>query len=162
MITITDNDVFKELGKFLETLIDSIEVYRGQINRVPMPSGSFAIMNNSVKKRMATQAVSYDRDAGKQHTSISTLYTIQVDFYGKNSGDMVHMLQTIWGTDYAYRLFPDNIKPVTMSNPVQIALITGEWQYKERWKTDVELHYSPTVITDMQFFEDVDIDIIKI
>ena len=159
----SDKEVFRALGDFLTFLFPEMEIFKGQINRVPMPMNGFICINNSGKRFMSMNRTSYENTETKQvqFSEVSTDYLIQADFYGPSSGNQSQAFVTIFKDGYGFDKFPSNIKPLTTGEPVQIPLQTGEKQYLERWKVNVQLQYNPIVEVPMTFFNEVDIQLIS-
>jgi len=157
---ITDKRVIQALGNFLKEVFEDYSVFRGQVNRVPMPKEPLIIMNKISKTRLAFTENNYtdNGDIQTQDITIRTRYTMQIDFYGKNACDDVLKFVALMNNDYAYYLFPEDIKPLYTSEPVQMHLITGEKQYTERWKVEAEMQYNPVASVKQQFFDKFDIE----
>lgn len=160
--TISDDAVFKVLGDFLTgALPAATPIMQAQDNLVGMPKGNFVTMNNNGKKRLATNVTDYQKDtpiAGYKNIRVSTQYTIQLDFYGAQSGMWATTVQTLFRDEYATSIMPDNIQPLYADDPIQIPLITGERNYLERWKLMVYMQYNPVVAVPQQYAIELDVN----
>ena len=155
MIDTTDSQIFQALGTFITSILPGVQVFQGQINRVPSPKGQFVIMNNVSKVRLAYTENSYTDtdDVQTQNVKARMQYTMQVDFYGPGSGNNAQTFVNLINNDYAYYSFPGDIKPLVSGEPMQIPLISGEKQYVERWKVDIKMQYNPVASVTQQFFD---------
>lgn len=150
--TITEDDAYKALGAFLDT-VTGATVVRGQVNRVPMPSGpNWALMQILRRAPMATTTRDYDTVAGKQIMDLSTALHFQVDMYGPASGDNAQSFATafrsLWGAD---QLKASYLAPLHCDDPAQMPLIAGEQQWIARWTITCALHGNISISVDQQF-----------
>lgn len=152
---IEDRDVFVALRNFLIGLFPDIAVIQAQQNRAPPPMDDFIVMSKIGKRRLATNLRTYtNTDEQKtQNNVMPTEYTVQVDFYGEGSGDRVQTFCTLFFDYYACDSFPDNVRPLYVTDPQQIPLISGEKQFLERWKTEAKIQINPVVSVPMDFME---------
>lgn len=154
--SITDQAVFTALRTFLIAILPSgTEVVQAQDNLVGMPEGGFVSMNNISKVRLATNTHSYTRNedliTGTRSIQDRVQFTMQVDFYGPNSGEWAVMAQTLLRDEYGISLFPSNIVPLYSDDPIQIPLIDGEMNYTQRWKLRAVMQYNPVVTVTQQY-----------
>ncbi|CAB5155392.1 hypothetical protein UFOVP150_5 [uncultured Caudovirales phage] len=153
--SITDNDVFKALGDFLVAVLPtSTPIMQTQDNLVGMPISGFVTMNNSSKKRLATNIHTYEKTTpivGYKHVMVSTQYNIHLDLYGPDSGMWAATVQTLFRDEFATSIMPSNIQPLHADDPIQLPLIDGERNYTERWKLQVYMQYNPIVTVAQQF-----------
>lgn len=155
---ISDFDVFKALRGFIRGLFPDVEVIRTQVNDVPMPKGAFVTMNDIGRNRLATN-IRVNHDTGESESStqdviMKTEHMIQVDFYGPGSSMRAQTFATLFRDYYAYDNFPENIKPLFCTDPVQMQLITGEEAYMERWRCNAHIHLNPVVTIPMEYFDE--------
>lgn len=160
-ISITDSQVFAAVRSYILSLLPDVEVIQAQGNDVSMPKNGFIAMNNVSKTRLATNTRTYDRVNGKQITLAPTKYRMQLDFYGKTSGEWAEIVFATFRDHYGCDHFPKNIQPLFCEPPMQLPLIDGEDNYTQRWKMDVALQYNPQVSTPMQFFDNVNIALVE-
>lgn len=150
--SITNDAVFTALRAFLLSFVDC-EVRQAELNGVPMPQGSFIVMDDIGKKRLSTNAHSY-ADTG-QTILTPTEFRIQLDFYGEDAADMSQTFLSLFNDGYAYDFFPKNIKPLYADDPREIALVSGEENYVSRWTTEAHLQINPTVTTPIALIEEL-------
>ncbi|MCM1513229.1 MAG: hypothetical protein NC112_09020 [Oxalobacter formigenes] len=126
-----------------------------------MPKTGFVIVNPISRTRLALPEDSYtDTDEKKeQHILTRMQCAFQVDFYGRESGDLAQTFVNLVNDQYAYNVFPENIKPLYCSDPSQMPLIDGEKQYTERWRVDMQLQANPAASVPMTFFDKADINL---
>ena len=162
--SISDSDVFTALRSFLQYLFPNVEIIQSQQNRNPPPKGAFIAMNNVGKRRLATNWRTYTNteEQKTQNTVMPTEYTIQVDFYGKQSGERAQVFCALFFDYTGSDAFPKNIRPLYVTDPVQLPLITGEKQCLERWKTEVKIQFNPVISTPMEFLDRVSISLIPV
>ena len=156
--SITNKQVFVALGNFLKSMF-SCDVIIGEVNLVSMPQGSFILMNDVGKRRLSTNAHSYSSE-GEMSVSTATEYRIQLDFYGADSGDMCQSFISLANDLYAYESFPERIKPLYTSEPMQIPLVTGEENFLEQWTTEIHLQINPTVTVPVTLIDELSVTII--
>ena len=161
---IQDSTVFTALRSFLSMLFPDIEVIQTQQNRAPPPPKAFIAMSNAGKRRLSTNQRTYTdtNEAKTQNTVMPTEYTIQVDFYGAGSGERVQTFCTLFFDYYGCDAFPENVRPLYVTDPQQIPLISGEKQFVERWKTEAKIQINPVVSVPMDFFSDLSLTLIPV
>lgn len=149
--SITDDDVFTALRTFLISIVPSgVEVIQNQDNGVPMPDGPFATMNNVGQRRLATNVTAYDSAGQTKAVEADTEYTMQVDLYGPDSGAWATAVQTLFRDPYAVDMFPDNIKPLSADDPIQIPLINAENCWEQRWRVRCVMQTCPVITLPQQ------------
>lgn len=161
---IQDSAVFMALRTFLSELFPDVEVIQTQQNRAPPPRGAFVAMSNVGKRRLSTNLRTYtDTDEAKtQNTVMPTEYTVQVDFYGDGSGERAQTFCTLFFDYYGCDAFPQNVRPLYVTDPQQIPLISGEKQLVERWKTEAKIQINPVVSVPMDFFSEPSLTLIPV
>jgi hypothetical protein len=164
---ITASQIFTAMGNFLKLLFPDVEVIQGQDNLVPMPKSQFISMTQGKMIRLATNQNTYTdlgvpgEAQGFKNIATPTEICIDINIYGKQSLDFVCALENVFRDNYAYNNFPDNIKPLYITDPIQLPLIDGEQQYNDRWKTTAHLMYTPTVRVSQQFAEELAINLFE-
>lgn len=144
-ISMTEDDVFTALRSFLLLILPAgVEVVQTQDNGVPMPQGPFVSMNQVGAKRLATNVHTYAADQ-TMGVETDTQYTIQVDFFGPNSGDWALTFQTLFRDEFAAQNFPAGVAPLYADDPVQMPLINGESQWEQRWRSQAVMQINPVV-----------------
>ena len=150
ILSITEDDLFTALRAFLILVLPvGTEVVQTQDNGVPMPQGPFVAMNQVGARRLATNVHTYASDQ-TMGVETDTQYTIQVDFYGPNSGDWALTFQTLFRDEYAVQNFPAGIAPLYADDPVQLPLINGEAQWEQRWRSAAVMQINPVVTVPQQ------------
>lgn len=155
MITITDDQAVKALGEFIELICPDVDVYRGQINRVPMPHDQFCIINSIGRNYLSYPKHGYRDDTDEKTRSIgrTTELRVQVDFYGTGSSEHAHEFCNLFVDEFGWTVMPDNVKPLKTSDPNQMPLTTAEKQLMERWRIDCSLQVDQLVVIDQDFFD---------
>jgi len=123
--SVTDDRVFTPLRAFLLSIVPSgVEVIQTQDNLVPIPKGAFVSMNNIGVRRLSTNRHEYQSNQTKDiWTPVE--YSMQVDFYGPDSGEWSFSAQTLFRDSYALDFFPEDIQPLYADDPIQIPLLNA-------------------------------------
>lgn len=155
--SITEDEMAIALRGFLLGVVPAgVEVFQGQSNRVPEPTGAnFVMFTPRRRARLATNVVTwpYDDPAPLEldHTQ-STEVTIQLDCHGPLGGDIAQTIATLWRDDYACAaLETADIQPLYANEPKQLPFINGENQYENRWVVEIALQATPIVSTPQEF-----------
>lgn len=148
----TQYDAYVALGDFLTAVTDA-EIIRGQINRVPMPTGpDWIVMQAGRRAQMSTTVRDYDPDLEKQIMDLSTALYFQIDVYGPAAADnaqaIVTTFRSLWGAD---QFHASGFAPLMCEDPAQMPLIAGEQQWLQRWMIQCALHRSIALSVDQQF-----------
>lgn len=153
------DDVIEALGAFIQPFINSHLIIRAQVNRVAPPVGQFVRLTEILQKPLETPIVtSVDEEATFYGP---TRIDIQIDFYGRQSGDFCKSVATVYRTAYATSQFPDGIKPLYCSDGIQTPLITGEEQYERRWTMTASLQYNPSILLPQQSATALEVNILE-
>ena len=162
-IDIIDQDVFRALVVFFNTFLPvGTEVVQAQDNQVSMPKGGFVAMNNIGMDRLSFNIDNYQSVVQGKTVLTPTKYSMQLDFYGPSSQIWAVETMALFRDEYATEIFPPNIQPLYADDPIQIPLIDGEAQYEQRWKLVASLQYNPTLSTQQQSTQAVDIGLAPI
>lgn len=163
---VDDQYIFKSLRYFLIAALPAgVEIVQAQDNFVPMPLGGFVSMNNVGQNRLGRSIVNYaDSGTNPGHKKVETHveYTMQVDFFGPESNAWATTVQALFSDDFAFDLFPVNIKPLYADGPTQIPLITGEEVYLQRWKLMCVMQVNPVITIDQDFADALSIGVKEI
>lgn len=141
MITLskTESQLFEDLRLALLPLFD-VEIVRGLDNQVPPPIGDYIVITPIVNTRQGTNQYLYTDTTQAQ--AVLYTYTIQIDCYGLQSGNMSSIINLLFRGDY----FNDKgISPLTCSNPRQLVFEGVEHQMIERWQQDIDVSYNPSI-----------------
>jgi hypothetical protein len=153
-ISVTDDRVFTALRAFLVAALPPFtEVIVLQDDGVPMPAGPFVGMNNGSNTRLSTNRTTYSDALGNKAIQAPSQYTMNVDFYGPDSGEWAATVQALFRDEFALKNFPDDIVPLYADDPMQIPLVTGEQTWAQRWRLSAVMQ-SNAVITVQQDFAD--------
>jgi len=156
-ISILESDIFTTLRSFILSVLPiGTEVIQGQDNLVSMPTNSgFVTMTPAGIKRLNTNIqggyVPGSSNPGTMTLETHNKYEMQLDFYGSNSADWSSIFQTVFRDDYAWEIFPPNIKPLYADDPMQMPLIDGEEQYEQRWRVSCFMQYNPVTTVNQDF-----------
>lgn len=168
--SVTESAILTALRTFLLslTLTGAPEIFTGQVNRVPEPTGAdFIVMTPVTRTRLKTNEETWSTDpepAPAPDTLVAgrgTQVTIQLDIHGPNGSDNAQVIATLWRSDYACRAIdPAIFQPLYASDGRQMPFINAERQYENRWTMAVVLQANPTVSTTQAFADSVDVTII--
>jgi hypothetical protein len=161
-LSITESDLYKALGDFLQGLFVDAQIERTQQNGVPMPRGEFITMTALNSAGLSTGVVNYTAPAaagmGQQHMTRTTQWQCQLDFYGASAERNALLLATLYRSEYAtdaLRRSGGVLTPLYCSDPRQTTLINGEQQYEPRWTLDIQAQINPVVSAPLAFFDNV-------
>lgn len=90
-----------------------------------------------------------------------TEVTVQADVHGPNSADNSARIQTLFRDQFGVDSFSASgvdLTPLYTSDPRQIAFDNAEQQIEERWSIDLCMQANVTVITTMQFADQLKAD----
>ncbi|AYO37439.1 hypothetical protein [Serratia sp. P2ACOL2] len=163
-LSITESDLYKALGGFLQGLFVGVEIERTQQNGIPMPQGEFIAMTSLNSAGLSTGIVNYSAPVsagmGQQHITRTTRWDCQLDFYGAGAERNALLLATLFRSEYstdAFRRGGAVLTPLYCSDPRQTTMINGEQQYEPRWTLDVQAQINPVVSAPLAFFDNVTI-----
>jgi hypothetical protein len=159
------DDVYAAMVAFILGIIplDADHVLKGNQNRIPSPTGPFAILNVISQKRITTNIDTWDTtipDPSGIVRQQSIWLEMQVDLYGPASGDWAAIFSTMFRDDYGCQALAPNCQPLHADDPTRAPLITAESQYLDRWIVRAQIAYSPVISTVDQFADAVTIDVI--
>jgi len=138
-ISIHESDVFKAIGDALTPVIDGV-VIKGLSNKVAPPNGDYTVITPILSERQGTNETSYITDFRSE--SVLYTYTVQVDCYGRNSGNTANVINMLFRGDY----FNDKgLTPLRATNPRQLVFEGDEHQMIERWTQDIDVSYNPAI-----------------
>ncbi|EFE93997.1 phage neck terminator protein [Serratia odorifera] len=163
-LSITEDDLYKALGDFLQGLFVDVEIERTQQNGVQMPLGDFIAMTSLYSAGLSTGVVTYSAPdkagLGMQHITRTTQWKCQLDFYGQIAERNALMFATLIRSEFAtahFRCAGGAISPLYCSEPLQTTMINGEQQYETRWTLDFVAQINPVVNAPLAFFDNVTI-----
>lgn len=145
MFTVDRNerDVYIALRSFILSVLPDVEVVQGLNNGVPMPQQGFISMTTLSRRALSSN----HHDYNEQEYSISRHleYAVQLDCYGEQSSDWVALLSTLLVDDFACTVFPANIQPLYCDDAKQLALVSAEQQYEQRWVLVLYMQFNQTL-----------------
>ncbi|HDJ1441603.1 TPA: hypothetical protein PPN70_004052 [Serratia rubidaea] len=163
-LSLTENDLYKALGGFLQGLFVDVEIERTQQNGVQMPLGDFIAMTSINSAGLSTGVVTYSAPeqagVGTQHITRTTQWQCQLDFYGKTAERNALTFATLVRSEFAtshFRCAGGAISPLYCTEPHQTTMINGEQQYEPRWTLDFVAQINPVVNAPLAFFDNVTI-----
>lgn len=131
----------------LDVLPGTIEVVKGQDNRVGVPKTSdFVTLTLQSRERLSTNRTVYASTV--KNVTQPTAIGFQVDVFGPNAGDNVEILMTVVRDGYAFDFFRDqgiDARITDLSEPRQLPWTTGEDQYETRWSIDLTVQANMVV-----------------
>lgn len=164
-ISPTLDNVYSALVAFILGILplDAAHVLKGNQNRIPTPTGAFAILNIVTQKRIRTNQDSWDSTIADPSGVVreqAIWLEMQVDLYGPDSGDWAAIFSTMFRDDYGCQALAPNCQPLYADEPTRAPLVTAESQYLDRWIVRAQIQYNPTVQTVDQFADTVEIVVI--
>lgn len=159
------DDVYAAVVAFILGIIplDAAHVLKGNQNRIPTPTGPFAILNIISQKRIRTNVDTWDTSIPDPDGIVreqGIWLEMQVDLYGPDSGDWAAIFSTMFRDDYGCQALFPNCQPLYADDPTRAPLVTGEQQYLDRWIVRAQIEYVPVVTTVDEFATAVSIDVI--
>lgn len=173
-INLTKSQTLTALGGFLQaTLPTGIAIVVGQDNRVPAPSTTdYIVMTPILRERLETNVTTYfdgqlvlPNQAGARYDLMPAKVTVQIDVHGPSAADNVHVLQTLFRSEYAVALFKTfrfDVTPLYTSDPRQVPFLNESRQIEERYSIDAVLQCNPVVTTGQDFADTVGLGIISV
>jgi hypothetical protein len=146
--SITNRDVSVALRGYLLSLFPDSQVFQSQENFVPEPNSDFILMTDSMVSRLATNSTTGTVDSETQTARLEIV--MQLDIYGQNGADHAAVIVATMRGDYAYANFPDDVKPLYATDPVQIPIINAEGNFEQRWSIDIHMQYNPEFTAEQE------------
>jgi hypothetical protein len=156
--TVTDVQIFTAVRALLLAIVpDGVEVFRGEVNRVPEPIGpNFVILTARTRVRLSTPVESWTGRA-PVGLAVETSFdvTVQVDVHGPLSADIasviVGALHSSWAFDTLAAQDPAVLAPLYCGDPQSMPFV-GETQQTE-WRYVIDAHFEakPALSTPAQF-----------
>lgn len=145
--------VIKAVGDFLKPLMPAgTNFAKGQQNNVPMLSAPVVVMTQIGLPQYTTTRMQLDPNAGKMAYDMPKILKLQLDFYGKDAGEMSNTAMTMLRSLYASETFPKDIFPLYCDDAIQAPLTTAEKQYEDRWTTTLSVQYNSPVLVNQDSF----------
>lgn len=168
IVTPVPDDVFTALRAFIRGVIGgspAVEVVKGLGNRVAMPPAPCVVMTPLFQTRLETNIDTWDETnpAPSNLTAEAHIrFDIQVDMYGPLAGSWMAMFTTLFRDQYGCDALAPNCQPLYADDSRQVALITGEQQYIERWSVTAALQYNPVTTFPMEFADALVVGLIDV
>ncbi|QCE32910.1 hypothetical protein FAI41_04495 [Acetobacteraceae bacterium] len=158
-------EIYQAVGDWVSSCLgEGFTVLQGQQNRTPPPLGNFVTMVISNKNRLSTNARQYQADQNVL-VSASFLFTLEVTCIGKDSGEAVMLLKTLWRDlsccEFFQKYLP-SCAPVDSDLPHQEPLLTAEKQYEDKWALALHLNVLMKTILQQETMNNIHLKITKI
>lgn len=157
-LSITHTQIYTDLRRYLLELFPGCEVIQGYSNNVPLPKAPFILMNIINESEMNTQISNYRGSDGLADVTRSVEAAVQLDFYGRDSGQNARIFAALWRDFHAC----DGLavcKPLYADNARYIPLTNEEQEFEERWSITANLTYNPTVTHAQDFITGASVSI---
>jgi hypothetical protein len=159
----------KVLRSFLLAILPSVtEVVRGQVNRVPEPSAADYIVFWPLRReRLGTNEDVYSDLPGNGLAILNYghKFTVQIDVHGPSSGDnaatIVTALRDDWAVDFFAAMHPE-VAPLYADDARQMAFISGEKQYENRWIVEAQIEVNSAVRLPQQFADKLRVAVVPV
>ena len=102
--------------------------------------------------------------AGSRVDLAQTEMSVQIDVHGPESGNNVHVIETLFRSEYAVDVMNASgisVVPMFCSDPRQAPFVNDQNQVEFRWSLDAHLQINSTVRTPQQFLTEVDLAVIE-
>lgn len=157
-ITVTDSDLFKALGDFLQGLFTGADISQSQQNSTPMGLADFITMTSLNVTGLSTVRSEYryspGDEYGERHLRRIDEWVCQVDFYGSQAQNWSTSFSRVTRSEFACDWFRQNggvLVPLFAGEPRQTSMINGEMQYEPRWTVDFHANPVSAVVVPQQF-----------
>lgn len=163
-LNLTESQALTVVRSFLLSILPTtVEVFRGQDNRVPEPQGmDFIVLTPIGRERLALNTVTGSSVAGTREDLQPVQVTIQVDAHGDSGADNVQLISTLFHSDIGADYFTSqnaNVAPLYSSDAHQIAFLNGEHQVETRWTMDMAIECNVTVSTQQDYANVLSIEV---
>lgn len=138
--------VIDALAGFVDLFLDGGMCHRAQQNRVPTPTGpNYAILTELRTVKLSTPITELHPEYDAVEIESRLQIDVQIDVYGEYAGDQTQALVAAFAAGWGVEQFPEYVRPLFMSDPLQAPSVTGEQQYAPRWTVTASLQYNPHV-----------------
>lgn len=168
-VTPIQRDVYVVMKAFIVTVIglDPSLILQGLPNRSAMPAASpgFVMMQLARMKQLRTPESTWDvTDLNPNQLAVEqgTELRMQLDLYGKTSGDWAVMLQTLLRDETGCVALAPTCQPLYASDAHLAPLDDSESQYEQRWTIEAILQYNPVTSVPMQFADTLEVTVINV
>lgn len=162
--TPTQDDVFTALRAMLLGIVPAgTIVLRGPVDRAAQPVLDHIVITPLFRKRLRTNIPTDNPDAGTVALEQGTRLDIQVDFYGEvAASNWLDAFTTVFRSEYAVDALAPTCAPLYADDGTQMALVTGEEQYLERWMVQAVLQYNPVTTAPQQYADTLEVALINV
>lgn len=151
----------------------TIEVVKGQDNRVPAPaSDNYVVMTSMLQAMLETNTTTYHDGAfdptpgaGERKDLAPRDVTVQLDFHGPASMDLCTLVHAMTRTSYATDLFVQSgfdVTPLYATEPRQQGFVNGEQQVENTWIVDLHVQCNPLITSPQDFADELAIGVISV
>lgn len=170
----TQDDVYVALKAFLATIVPTgVVIIQGLPNRASMPAADpgFVAMTATLLQRLRTNVDAYDDPAqppgppfitGTVAAEMGAKLSVQLDFYGADSGDWAAMATTLLRSEYGVEQLAPDCAPLYAEDARMAPLVDAERQYEQRWIVGAVLQYNPVTSTPIQFAATLDVELVNV
>lgn len=166
-VAFSEYEVLAALIAWLRAILPpSVEVVRGQENRVPVPNArEFVVVTPIGRTRQGTNTIGYrdDPGAGFRDSMQPTVVDFQIDIFGAGSAGYVQIVSTLARDDHVFRTFKERGVPARMlyaGEPRQLPWTDEGKQYEDRWQLDVSIQANIVVQVSQQFADRIVVDLV--
>lgn len=170
-VTPTQDDVFTALRALLLSIVPTgTIVLRGPVDRAAQPVADHIVITPMFRNRLRTNIPTdhpNDSPADPALATVSyeqgTRLDIQVDFYGEvAASNWLDAFTTVFRSEYAVDALAPTCAPLYADEGRQVALVTGEEQYLERWMVQAVLQYNPVTVAPQEYADTLTVTLIEV
>jgi len=170
-VTPTESNILTALRSFMTAILpSSVDVVRGQDNRVAEPDGSdFVVMTPIMRSRIATNTDtyldSYPSTPQQQTLTAPWMWTVQLDFHGPSSADYSQIFTQLFRDDYAVQQFGTSgfdVTPLYCEDAKQVPYMNAQQQVERRWVIDCLLQANEAVVVSQEFADALEIGLVDV
>ena len=125
-----------------------------QLTGTPGGIGTYRV---SISQTVASEKMA----AGVENLMQPIELTVQTDFYGDAAGDNAQTFTTLFRDEYGATFFSglsETISPLYTDDPRQVAFVSEQQQYQDRWIVNAMLEANITVTVPSQFADQIKIN----
>lgn len=159
MATVTHEQIFREVRAYLLGLFSCppSSVIQSYQNDAPLPNNAI-VMTILFEHSLDVAANYYEPDKAVVQQSVEI--TMQIDFYGEESGDRARKLCNLWKNHYTTARLV-YCQPLYSKDPMQMTFINEQSRYEHRWMVEIALQYNPEFEYDQTYLDMPTINLTK-
>lgn len=164
-VSITEEDVFDRLVKFVKTILGDVDVVRGHDNRVAQPRGDYVQLTEVSGALLATNETSYvDPGVGVGTRSIKsqTQLMLQVDCYGELSASWSTAIGRLFRDPFGCKELAPICEPLYATVARMMPLVNGSQQYERRYTFELVLQYNPVITVSQEFADSLNLTLLNV